>query len=43
MHMRYFPTGVNNKNGTNKDSHFVPRPPEKGELPKTMNFKKTPT
>jgi hypothetical protein len=38
--MRYFPTGVNNKNETNKDSHFIPRT-EKGELPKTLNFKNT--
>lgn len=37
--MLYFPTGVNNNNETNKDFHFIPRPPSKGELPKKLNFR----
>jgi hypothetical protein len=37
--MQYFPTGVNNKNNTNKDSHFIPRP-EKGQTTKNNELQK---
>ena len=39
-HMLDFPTGVNNKNETNKDLHFIHRPPAKGELPKKTELQK---